>query len=98
MPEPAFPPQCSADKPAAGKPAAPDGVTVIVDGRPVSATKGEMLITVAERAGAYIPRFCHHPRLKPVGMCRMCLVDVKGLAATPCRRPATCRSPMAWKS
>ena len=78
MPEPDLPPQRSADKPAADKPAAPDGATVIVDGRPVSATKGEMLITVAERAGAYIPRFCHHPRLKPVGMCRMCLVDVKG--------------------
>lgn len=37
-----------------------------------------MLISAAERAGTYIPRFCYHPRMKPVGMCRMCLVDVKG--------------------
>ena len=53
-------------------------VTITVDGRPVQAKKGEMIIAAAERAGTYIPRFCYHPRMKPVGMCRMCLVDVKG--------------------
>ncbi len=42
------------------------------------AKKGELLISVAERMGTYIPRFCYHPRMKPVGMCRMCLVDIKG--------------------
>jgi len=26
--------------------------------------------------GVYIPRFCYHPRMNPVGMCRMCLVEV----------------------
>ena len=35
-----------------------------------------MLIDAAERNGVYIPRFCYHPRMKPVGMCRMCLVEV----------------------
>ncbi|HXY27122.1 MAG TPA: molybdopterin-dependent oxidoreductase, partial [Acidimicrobiales bacterium] len=25
-----------------------------------------------------MPRFCYHPRMAPVGMCRMCLVDVGG--------------------
>ncbi|MGH9101623.1 MAG: molybdopterin-dependent oxidoreductase, partial [Acidimicrobiales bacterium] len=29
-------------------------------------------------AGVYIPRFCYHPRMRSVGMCRMCLVEVKG--------------------
>ncbi len=37
-----------------------------------------MLIAAAERAGSFIPRFCYHPRMKPVGMCRMCLVEVSG--------------------
>ena len=37
-----------------------------------------MLIAAAERAGTFIPRFCYHPRMKPVGMCRMCLVEVDG--------------------
>jgi NADH-quinone oxidoreductase subunit G len=57
---------------------APDKLTIILDGRPVEAFQGEMIIAAAERAGVYIPRFCYHPRMKPVGMCRMCLVDVKG--------------------
>lgn len=53
-------------------------VTVTVDGRPVEAHPGEFLIAAAERGGTYIPRFCYHPRMKPVGMCRMCLVEVSG--------------------
>jgi len=53
-------------------------VAITVDGKAVEARKGEMLIAAAERAGIYIPRFCWHPRMKAVGMCRMCLVEVKG--------------------
>jgi NADH-quinone oxidoreductase subunit G len=55
-----------------------DPVTIVVDGREVPAEKGEMVIAAAERAGVYIPRFCYHPRMRPVGMCRMCLVQIKG--------------------
>jgi NADH-quinone oxidoreductase subunit G len=53
-----------------------DGIAVEINGREVIAQKGELLIDVAERAGSYIPRFCYHERMKPVGMCRMCLVEV----------------------
>ncbi len=58
--------------------AAPETITVTVDGRAVAARPGELLIEVAERAGVYVPRFCYHPRMEPVGMCRMCLVEVSG--------------------
>ena len=53
-------------------------VTFTLDGREVHAHKGEMLIAAAERAGTFIPRFCYHPRMKSVGVCRMCLVEVSG--------------------
>ena len=53
-------------------------VTLRIDGRDVVAPKGEMLIAAAERSGTYIPRFCYHPRMEPVGVCRMCLVEVDG--------------------
>jgi NADH-quinone oxidoreductase subunit G len=53
-------------------------ISISVDGRPVAARPGEMLIAAAERAGTYIPRFCYHPRMEPVGMCRMCLVEIDG--------------------
>jgi NADH-quinone oxidoreductase subunit G len=51
-------------------------VTITVNGRPIEAQPGELLIEVAERGGNYIPRFCYHPRMEPVGVCRMCLVEV----------------------
>jgi NADH-quinone oxidoreductase subunit G len=53
-------------------------VAVTIDGREFDARPGELIIEAAERAGTYIPRFCYHPRMEPVGMCRMCLVEVDG--------------------
>ncbi|MFZ1063614.1 MAG: NADH-quinone oxidoreductase subunit NuoG [Acidimicrobiales bacterium] len=53
-------------------------VTITVNGRELEVKPGELLIEAAERAGEYIPRFCYHPRMEPVGMCRMCLVEVDG--------------------
>jgi NADH-quinone oxidoreductase subunit G len=53
-------------------------VSFTLDGRAVTGHKGELLIAAAERAGVYIPRFCYHPRMAPVGMCRMCIVEVSG--------------------
>ncbi len=62
-----------------------------IDGREVEAPAGELLIEVAQAAGTYIPRFCWHPRMKPVGMCRMCLVEVEGprgtMLTTSCTMP-----------
>ncbi len=55
-----------------------ESLSILVDGRAIEARPGEMVIAAAERAGVYIPRFCYHPRMKPVGMCRMCLVEIKG--------------------
>ena len=63
---------------AAPDDAAEPRVTFTLDGREVTARKGEMLIAAAEQAGTFIPRFCYHPRMKPVGVCRMCLVEVSG--------------------
>jgi NADH-quinone oxidoreductase subunit G len=59
-------------------PPSDETVTLTIDGRSVTAPKGQLMITAAEEAGIYIPRFCYHPRMKSVGMCRMCLVEVSG--------------------
>jgi NADH-quinone oxidoreductase subunit G len=55
-----------------------DSVTLTIDGIEVEATKGELVIRVAERLGIAIPRFCDHPLLAPAGACRQCLVDIEG--------------------
>jgi len=51
-------------------------VQITLDGRAIEAKPGELLIEAAERAGTFIPRFCYHPRMEPVGVCRVCLVEV----------------------
>jgi NADH-quinone oxidoreductase subunit G len=51
-------------------------VTLTINGREITAPKGQLVIAAAERHGVFIPRFCYHPRMKPVGMCRMCIVDI----------------------
>jgi NADH-quinone oxidoreductase subunit G len=53
-------------------------LTFTLDGREVEAKKGDLLIAAAERAGTFVPRFCYHPRMASVGVCRMCLVEVSG--------------------
>ena len=52
-------------------------VRLTIDGEEVEARAGELLIKAAEDSGTYIPRFCWHPRMNPVGMCRMCLVEIE---------------------
>lgn len=61
-------------------------LTLTINGREVKADPGELVIDVAERHGVYIPRFCYHNRMTPVGMCRMCVVEIdtgRGPALTP---------------
>ncbi|MBW3644044.1 MAG: NADH-quinone oxidoreductase subunit NuoG [Actinobacteria bacterium] len=68
-------------------------VTITVDGRQVEAQPGELVIAAAERHGVYIPRFCYHPRMRSVGMCRMCVVEIDS-GRGPALQPA-CMLPVA---
>jgi NADH-quinone oxidoreductase subunit G len=56
----------------------PNAVSITINGRTVAAQKGEYIIAAADRVDEYIPRFCYHPRMSSVGMCRQCLVEVEG--------------------
>ena len=53
-------------------------ITIEVNGRSVSAEKGEMLLTALRRAGIKVPTLCHIDGLTPTGACRMCVVEVEG--------------------
>ncbi|MDE2571691.1 MAG: (2Fe-2S)-binding protein, partial [bacterium] len=53
-------------------------VTVTIDGIRVSAPDGELLIETAKRIGLHVPNFCYNPKLRPAGLCRMCLVRIEG--------------------
>ena len=55
-----------------------DIVNIEVDGKPVEAQRGQMVIEVTDTVGAYVPRFCYHEKLSVAANCRMCLVDIEG--------------------
>ncbi len=65
-------------------------INLIIDGREVTATEGEMLHDAAKRGDVEIPVFCYEPKLgEPVGACRMCLVEIEGIPKlqTSCSTP-----------
>ncbi len=51
-------------------------VTLVIDGRETAVPPGTTILEAARGLGIYIPVFCAHEKLKPVGMCRICLVEV----------------------
>ncbi|WP_081788560.1 NADH-quinone oxidoreductase subunit G [Candidatus Blastococcus massiliensis] len=68
----------------------PDAVHCTIDGLEVAVPKDTLIIRAAEQVGVFIPRFCDHPLLEPVGACRQCLVEVEGQ-----RKPvASCTMPV----
>ncbi len=68
-----------------------DLVNIEINGRPVQARKGQMLIHATDASGDYVPRFCYHDKLPIAANCRMCLVEVE---KAPKPLPA-CATPVA---
>ncbi len=63
-----------------------DTVKINIDGDEYEVAAGSNLVDAAKwHAGNDIPVFCYHPKMDPVGMCRMCLVEL----GTPARDRAT---------
>jgi NADH-quinone oxidoreductase subunit G len=52
-------------------------VSISVDGKPVSAPAGTLLIEACKSVGIEVPSFCYYPNLSLQGACRMCLVRIE---------------------
>jgi NADH-quinone oxidoreductase subunit G len=52
-------------------------VNITVDGKPVQALAGTLLIEACKSVGIEVPSFCYYPNLSLQGACRMCLVKVE---------------------
>ncbi|HEX5415393.1 MAG TPA: NADH-quinone oxidoreductase subunit NuoG [Chloroflexota bacterium] len=52
-------------------------VKVTINGKQYTVPKGMGLVDAAKSVGIEIPIFCYHPKMKPVGACRMCLVEIE---------------------
>lgn len=66
-------------------------VQLTIDGSTVSVPKATLLWEAARHADIDIPIFCYHSKLGPVGVCRMCMVEVEGMPklTTACTTPVT---------
>ncbi|MBX7246163.1 MAG: bidirectional hydrogenase complex protein HoxU [Candidatus Sumerlaeaceae bacterium] len=53
--------------------------TLVIDGKDVSGNDNQTVMEVARENGIRIPALCHLDGLTPVGACRMCVIEVKGL-------------------
>ena len=51
-------------------------ISLTIDGTGITVPEGMLIVDAAKTAGIDIPVFCYHPKMEPVGMCRMCLVEV----------------------
>ena len=72
-----------------------DGATVTlkVDGQEVTVPKGTTIFDAARKLGIEVPTLCHRQHQTPVGVCRVCIVDVtqngrKGRPPASCVREA----------
>ncbi|MBM4418211.1 MAG: NADH-quinone oxidoreductase subunit NuoG [Chloroflexi bacterium] len=67
-------------------------VTLTVNGKTVRVPRGTLLVDAAKTVGVHIPVFCYHEKMKPVGACRMCMVEI---APGPPLPQTACTSPVA---
>lgn len=56
-------------------------VTITLDGKPVTVPQGTTILATARANGVYIPTLCYLKKLNPIGSCRICSVEVAGLAS-----------------
>jgi formate dehydrogenase major subunit len=63
-------------------------VSLTIDGHEVTVPEGTTIWAAAKEVGIEIPALCHDERYDPVGVCRVCAVDVGGrVYAAACVRP-----------
>ncbi|MDE2340165.1 MAG: (2Fe-2S)-binding protein, partial [Alphaproteobacteria bacterium] len=65
-------------------------ISLIIDGRPVTAPAGTSIMRAAAEIGTSIPKLCATDSVAAFGSCRLCLVEIEGRRGTP----ASCTTPV----
>ena len=68
-----------------------DKVKVRIDGEVLAADPGQTILEVARANNKYIPALCYMEGLSTVGACRLCMVEVSGVA----RLVPACTTPVS---
>jgi NADH-quinone oxidoreductase subunit G len=67
-------------------------VHLTIDGIPVAVPPGTLVWAAAQQAGIEIPIYCYHPKMAPLGACRMCFVEIEKMPKPP---QTACTTPVA---
>ncbi|UCE64910.1 MAG: NADH-quinone oxidoreductase subunit NuoG [Candidatus Zixiibacteriota bacterium] len=68
-----------------------DKISVTINNQVVEVPPGTLIVEAAKKIGLKIPTFCYDDRLRSVGACRMCLVEVEKMP----KLIASCATPVA---
>jgi predicted molibdopterin-dependent oxidoreductase YjgC len=53
-------------------------IPVTIDGRKYLARDGQTILDVIRENRLHVPTLCYTPKLKPLGSCRLCVVEIEG--------------------
>lgn len=56
-----------------------DKIKVTINGKEITAEKGQTILQIAEKNGIEIPTLCYIEEIKPYGACGLCTVEVEGM-------------------
>lgn len=75
-------------------------ITLTIDGKQCTGNAGQTILEIAHANGIAIPTLCYMKSLSPWGGCRMCIVEVTGMAKPipSCATPATDGSTVVTQS
>jgi formate dehydrogenase alpha subunit len=66
-------------------------VSLTINGIEIQAEPGMTVLEAARAHDIYIPTLCYHPKLPPVGACRLCVVEIENMRGFP----TACTVPVA---
>ncbi len=67
-------------------------IHLTIDGNPVEVPPGTLVWAAAKQAGIEVPIYCYHPKMPPLGACRMCFVEIEKLPKPP---QTACTTPVS---
>src|SRR5437588_997529 len=67
-------------------------IHLTIDNIPIAVPSGTLVWAAAQQAGIEIPIYCYHPKMPPLGACRMCFVEIEKLPKPP---QTACTTPVS---
>ncbi|HEY6411162.1 MAG TPA: NADH-quinone oxidoreductase subunit NuoG [Ktedonobacteraceae bacterium] len=67
-------------------------IHLTIDDIPIAVPPGTLVWAAAQQAGIEIPIYCYHPKMPPLGACRMCFVEIEKVPKPP---QTACTTPVS---